>query len=505
MTILNNLESLGFIIPEIILSAALFVLLFVEVAVKENRKLITSVFAAAGLLAALASLFLPLPAGENPTATFHGLYAADSFTNFFRLFFILSALFTVSLSMLSGEVSGRDSGEFNILILSSTIGMSLMAGARNLLMIYLSIEFVSILSYLLAGFKRRDLRSGEAALKYAIYGGAASGIMVYGMSLLYGICGSLDIGGIAAGLASPSANGAGIFVALLFLFAGFGYKIASVPFHMWCPDVYEGSPTPVTAFFSVGPKAAGFAIILRSFIDLFGYSPLSSIFSDAFPFVIGVICAATMTLGNLAALPQRNMKRLLAYSSIAHAGYMLLGITTISGFISNGASQGFEAVLFYLVVYLFMNLGAFYIVIFVIEKTGGEDMEDFRGLGSRSPFAAAGMAIFLFSLIGLPPLAGFIGKFYIFYSVISMNSPFFYVLALIGVVNSFISLFYYARVLKAMYLERHHSAEPIPMRLAGKILVIALLIPTLLLGVFWSPVKRFSDSAVNGIVQIENK
>jgi len=272
---------------------------------------------------------------------------------------------------------------------------------------------------------------------------------------------------------------------------GFGYKIAAVPFHMWSPDVYEGAPTPVTAFLSVGPKAAGFAVLVRFFYTVFaspdgadGMWKLSS--SVDWPFLFAVLSAVTMTVGNLVAINQRNVKRLLAYSSIAHAGYMLMGFVLLT-------TVGLKAILFYLVVYLFMNLGAFYVVVLVANGSRSEDISYFSGLGSRAPFAAVSLAIFLFALTGIPPFSGFIGKVYLFAEVINRGV---YWLALVAALNSVISLYYYARIVKVMFLEDPTQAGDLPLALVPRVMLAILVVPTLLLGIYWEPVIRVTEASV---------
>jgi NADH-quinone oxidoreductase subunit N len=355
--------------------------------------------------------------------------------------------------------------------------MFLMAAAGNLLMAYLSLEFVSLTSYVLTGFLPHDRRSGEAALKYLIYGGVASGAMIYGMSWLFGLTGTMDYAGIAQRLAALDAPSRGaLFLALVLVLAGFGYKISAVPFHMWAPDVYTGAPIPVTAFLAVGSKAAGFAMLLRFFnFGMTPEGPGTALGGIPFPQLATLVCAATMTLGNLAAISQTNMKRLLAYSSIAHAGYALLGFVVF-------ADAGLQAVIFYLTVYYIMNLGAFWVVMLIHNVTGREDIDAYRGLAWRGgSLPALALAIFLFSLAGLPPLAGFVGKFYVFAAGIQGRL---YALVVVGVLNSVVSLYYYARVVKMMFLDLPEPEDPpLAFRLGDLGAVGVLSLATLYLGV----------------------
>ena len=496
-----NLDSLKYFCAEMTLVLGILAALLADRLARPDRRR-----AVAGVVS-LVTLGLTLVAAlwtrtGGPLPLFNGMVAFDPFAVFFKVFFVAVTGFTVCFAMRSDEISPRRSGEFCALLLSLTLGLFLMASARNLLMIYVGIEMVSLVSYVLVGYKRRDRRSGEASLKYVIYGGAASGVMIYGMSLLYGLFGSLDLGAInEAWQQMAAADGVprlALIVSVFFIVAGLGFKIAAVPFHMWCPDAYEGAPTPVTAFLSVGPKAAGFAVLIRFFFTVFvspeslasGQNALTVLGDLPWPLIIGIISIATMTLGNLSALNQTNVKRLLAYSSIAHAGYLLMGFVVVS-------TDGLAAILFYLVVYLFMNLGAFLVVMAVRDATGGEELSDFRGLGTRAPFAAISMGVFLFSLTGLPPLAGFIGKFYIFAAVIEHGGGFYYVLALIGAVNTAISLYYYARIARAMFLEQASTTEPVSVDKLNRIMLGLLVLPTLVLGIYWEPLRT---AVVNSLV-----
>jgi NADH-quinone oxidoreductase subunit N len=359
-------------------------------------------------------------------------------------------------------------------------------------MAYLALEFVSLTSYILTGFIKGSRRSSEAALKYLIYGGVSSGAMIYGMSLIFGLTGSLDYAVIGERLVAGAANGPIIFVALVLVLVGIGYKLAMVPFHMWAPDVYEGAPLPVTAFLAVGSKAAGVAMLIRFF-----YPGISAFAGDGtwipiagvdWPGFMVMIAMVTMTLGNLAALRQTNIKRLLAYSSVAHAGYMLMGFVVLT-------DDGLKAMLFYLVVYYLMNLGAFAVLMMVLNNSGREDMDGFRGLAWRGgALPAAAMAIFLFSLAGVPPFAGFIGKFYLFAAVIKQQM---WALAIVAGLNSVVALFYYARIVRAMYLDRPRDDDPVmTVDMHTSALVGVLTVLTLVFGLYWAPVIDFAERSL---------
>ena len=482
---LGNGASIPFVVPEAILAVTIGLVMAFG-AFTRSRDVVATVGILGLGAALLVAVFLPWPDGA--TSLFHGNLMADGLTAVFKPLFLLTGLLTLVFSWVSDEIDARDFADLATLITASVMGMCLMAGASDLLMVYLGMEFVGILSYVLAGFRRENQRSSEAALKYVIYGGAASGVMLFGLSLLYGVAGDTSIDAVRASLMREGGLAPLTLLALAMTLAGLGYKVAAVPFHMWCPDVYQGAPTPVTAFFSVGPKAAGFALLLRLLSLLLG-GLASPVLAQGLMVLIGLMAVATMTLGNLAALGQTSVKRMLAYSSIAHAGYLLLGIATVPAIMSATPDYtGFRAVFFYLVMYLFMNLGAFFAVSWVVTRIGSDDLASFRALGQRSPVVAAMMTVFLFSLIGLPPTAGFAGKFYLFYAILARGGAFFFVLALVGVLNSFVSLFYYARVLRAMYLERSDDWRPVPAGAAAIAILAALAIPTLILGVWFGPV-----------------
>lgn len=510
--------SLRAIAPELALAAAILALVVVDLLLRgePRRRVVLGAAALIGLAAAAIGLAL-LPAERGPI--FGGMLALDSFGLFFKGLFLVAAALGVLFGASSDEIPRGRFGEYLILLLSLTLGMSLLASARNLLMIYLAIELVSLPSYILAGFRRGDRATSEAALKYVVYGAAASGLMLYGFSWLYGLTGTLDLAGVghaiggalaggpagavmqgAAGAASGAASGVGLrgaagglglALALLFSLVGFGYKIAAVPFHMWCPDVYQGAPTPFVAFLSVGPKAAGFAALLRFLLMGFG-SPADAPAAGALPWpaLIGILAIATMTLGNLVAIAQENVKRLLAYSSIAHAGYMLMAVAV-------GSEAAVRAVMLYLPIYLFMNMGAFLAVMAVRAQTGSESIGAYRGLGSRSPWLALSLAVFLFSLTGLPPLAGFIGKFYLFAALVKTGETLYYVIAILGVLNSVVSLYYYVRIVRAMYLERPEEGVSPSFSLPSPTAALLGLcvVPTVLLGVWWGPLAGLIEGA----------
>ncbi len=474
---------MGRFIPEAIFFCA-FLLALLGDLVARRRPVVPFVIVLAGSLAALAFAVTGLCAEEQ---TILGeLVAVDGMAAFFRVIFAFVAVITVLFSWTSEEIMGRDrehKGEYYALIALMTGGMMVMAAARDLLMLYLSLELVSLTSYVMAGYMRNSLRATEASVKYMIFGAVSSGVMLYGLSLIFGLTGEMSFAGIRAALVAGQVDPLALLTVTVLIFAGLGYKIAMVPFHFWCPDVYEGSPTPVAAFFSVAPKAAGFALLIRFF-----YTTLAPVVGQVdFPLLIAVLSVATMTYGNLAAVRQSNVKRLLAYSSIAHVGYLLMGFLMLT-------AAGLQAILFYLLVYAFMNLGAFLFVVAVNNSLKSEHLDDYAGLGFRAPWAAVMMIVFLVSLTGLPPTAGYIGKFYIFAEVIRQE---WYWLAIVGVLNSVISLFYYMKIAKAMFFTKSPDGAPaVPIAPLHYVTMAVLAVPTLALGLFWGRFKDLADRAI---------
>src|SRR5208282_5966674 len=421
---LGNLASLKHFIPEMVLVAGILTIAIVDLAVRDKSRL-----GALALIAAAASLVaIGLEPALSGAWLFHRMLVFDSFAIYFRALIALAAVVAVWMSIGSEEVKHCDQGEYYAILLASAFAMFLMAESANLLMAYLSLEFVSLTSYILTGFLRHNRRSLEAALKYLIYGGVASGTMIYGMSWIFGITGSLDFNVIN--------------------------KAASVPFHMWAPDVYTGAPIPITTFLAVGSKAAGFALLTRFFFPAIshlvaggGWQTLTGV---DWPQLLLFICMITMTLGNLAALQQTNMKRLLAYSSIAQAGYALMGMVVLT-------NDGIRAMLFYLFAYYLMDAGAFLVVMIVANSTGRKDIDAYRGLAWRGGIVPAiALSIFLFSLTGIPLTIGFIGKFYLFAAVIRGR---FYLLGIVGILNSVVALYYYVGPIRTMFFDQPNGDE----------------------------------------------
>jgi len=490
---MTNLQSLEFFIPELILTITILAALITDLFVKKSKTNMIGWVLGVGLV--VVGLSVHNLSSVPPTTLFLDMIVIDPFSSFMKIVIILSTLLVIVASWVNDELENYRKGEYFTIMGIMVMGLFLMTSSVDIIMLYISIEVVSIMSFVLAAYLKLDTRSNEAGLKYVIYGAFSSGVMLFGLSIVYGLAGSTNYFAIQDTLSSldGSANPA-LIMALLMIFAGFGYKISSVPFHFWTPDVYEGSPSTITAYLSVAPKAAGFAMIIRFFHQVFSDSiglTSNAIGSTDLPWpeIIGVLAVVTMTMGNLVAIQQKSIKRMLAYSSIAHAGYMMLALPVLS-------MEAVESVMIYLFIYVFMNLGAFFIVIFVKNKTGGESFEDFEGLGWKMPIVGAFMTLFMLSLTGLPPTAGFVGKLYIFKTLVGAGSEFLW-LVVAGGVNSVISLYYYFHVVKVMFLggKRSDVITYPPSTMFG--LMIFTAVPSLLLGLYWNPLASWvKDSLV---------
>ena len=484
-----------FFVPELLLASGVLLLIVLDLLM--TRKGVLGDLALILAAGALLLVALEPPQAASGAWLFHRMLVSDAFAIFFRALIALAAVIAAWMSIGSKEAQSCDQGEYYAILLASTFAMFLMAESANLLMAYLSLEFVSLTSYILTGFLRHNRRSQEAALKYLIYGGVASGTMIYGMSWIFGIAGSMDFVAINKALfAGGHAPALAVYISLVLILAGMGYKVASVPFHMWAPDVYTGAPIPITTFLAIGSKAAGFALLVRFFFPAISHlteaGNWEALSGVDWPQLLLVVCIITMSLGNLAALQQTNMKRLLAYSSIAQAGYALMGFVVLS-------NDGIRAMLFYLVAYYLMDAGAFLVVMIVANETGSEDVEAYRGLAWRGGLVPAlALTIFLFSLTGIPLTIGFIGKFYLFAAVIKRQ---FYVLALIGVLNSVVALFYYLKPIRKMFLEQPTGDEP-PFHIEAWNygLMGVLATATIALGLYWTPVIAFANRSLRFFV-----
>ena len=484
---MTNLQSLEFFIPEIILVIIILACLITDLFLKKSKTDLIGWVLGIGLV--IVGLSVYNLSSVPPTTLFLDMIVIDPFSSYMKIIIIISTLLIIVASWANNELSKYRKGEYFTLIGIMVVGLFLMTSSIDIIMLYVSIEVVSIMSFVLAGYLKLNTRSNEAGLKYVIYGAFSSGVMLFGLSIVFGLTGSTNYFVIQEAISSmdSSANPA-LIMALLMIFAGFGYKISSVPFHFWTPDVYEGAPTTITAYLSVAPKAAGFAMIIRFFHQVFsdsialsgnamGYTDLP------WPEIIGILAVVTMTLGNLVAIQQESIKRMLAYSSIAHAGYMMLALPVLS-------IDAVESIMIYLFVYIFMNLGAFFIVIIVKNKTGRETFDEFDGLGWKMPIVGALMTLFMLSLTGLPPTAGFVGKLYIFKTLVGAGNDFLW-LVIAGGINSVISLYYYFHVVKVMFLsgKRSDKLSYPPSLMLG--LIIFTAVPSLVLGLYWNPLANW--------------
>ncbi|MBC8287272.1 MAG: NADH-quinone oxidoreductase subunit N [Nitrospinae bacterium] len=452
--------------PVLVLSVFAMLVLVLDLWGGRNKTLL--VFTSlVGLLMTAISAFAKHPI---PAYSFNDSYVVDHLSLFFICIFTISSALAILLSVEYNEREGIRAGEYYALILFCTVGMILLASSTDMVMIFLGIEIVSICLYVLAGIRRNDHRSNEAALKYFLLGAFATGFLLYGMTMVYGSTGSTNLFKIAEFVQNPSAQSNPLLLmGLVLLIIGFGFKVASVPFHMWAPDVYQGAPTPVTAFMSVGPKAAAFAAFFRVFAETFPEM------SPSWEMLLSIIAVLSMFVGNLGAIMQTNIKRMLAFSSISHAGYILMAVIAKS-------SLGSSSLLFYMLSYAFVTFGVFAIVI-ILGRKGEENLEikNYSGLAYKHPVIALSMAIFLLSLAGLPPFAGFVAKFYIFSAAIQEGLL---TLVIIAVLNSAISLYYYLKVIVFMYMKEQEAEFRISLTPMTLFVVLVGVIGTINLGIF---------------------
>ncbi len=464
------------ILPELMLLVLVLLVLVMELVWKnENGRKLGWLTAGGLLLILVVSAFLGKPAEASDV--FGGMIRYDSLGFIFKMLFVFGAMLT-SLFMMDSEKLGQR-GESYILLLVATIGMSFMASAGDLIMLYLAIETTSIPMYILAGFMRDDKKSTEAGLKYLLFGAMTSAIMLYGFSLLFGFTGSTDLA-VVSGFSLPLAVGV-----ILLLAVGIGFKISLAPFHFWAPDVYEGAPTPISGFLSTASKAAGFAVIMRLFIGLF---PAGE-YAQMWTLTLAILASLSMTIGNVVALRQTNIKRMLAYSSIAHAGYALVGAVSLS-------ELGVGSVTFYLIAYVMTNLAAFGIVAAFSRIAGSDEISDYAGMSRRSPGLALAMLVAFLSLTGMPPFGGFVAKVFVFAAAVEAGMIW---LAIVGVLNSIVGVYYYLTVLKVVYLHRmegeNEAEHPIPLTRPYAIALTVLSAAILLIGVIFGPWFNAASSA----------
>ena len=489
---LLNLSDLQLIAPELILTICACVVLVMEVILPYRKSKTTAYFALIGI--ALAALSLGIQWYDHGTGSidgFYGMVRIDGFAFLFRSIFLVSAAFAIAIATRYLDIEGEQHGEYYALVLFATVGMMFLASGYDLIILYIGLELMALTFYVLVAFTKREKRSNEAAMKYFLLGAFSSGILLYGMSLLYGAAGSTNLGeiGRTVGDAMGSLRGAGdqvvgikplLVLGMIALAAGLFFKVAAVPFHMWAPDAYEGAPTSVTAFLSTGSKAASFALYARIFLEA-----LPSMRDEWAP-LLGLVAAITIMVGNWAAVTQENSKRLLAYSSISNAGYLLLGLVA-------GNQYGRVGIVIYLLVYTLMNMGAFAVII-SLRRRGiiGDNVDDLTGLAHKAPGMAVMMTIFMLSLGGLPVTGGFIGKYFLFGGLIQRGATdgknWYYWLAIWAIINTVVSFYYYVRFIKVMYLgDRVADDKPLMLSPSLQTALLVAVIGVILVGVYPQP------------------
>ncbi|WP_027718731.1 NADH-quinone oxidoreductase subunit N [Desulfovirgula thermocuniculi] len=464
--------NLSLLAPELFISALGLAVLILGLIVPKDSRHGLGWLTVFGLLLGMG---ITMAGWENQGTLYGGLFVVDQYAVFFKLTFLVAAFLVVLGSMRYVDMMG-DQSEYYSMILFATLGMMVLASAGDFMTLYLGLELMTIAFIVLVCFRRNDVKSVEAGIKYLLLAGVSSAVLLYGLSLVYGLTGTVVIGEVGRALTARPVPA--LILGLAMLLAGLGFKVSAVPFHMWTPDVYEGAPTPVTAFLAVGSKAASFAVLLRVFIGA-----LPAVWAH-WAMLVAVLAAVTIIVGNLVAIPQTNIKRLLAYSSIAQAGYILVGLITATG-------PGIKAVMFYAFLYVFATVGAFTVVTQYYSVTGSDEIKDYAGLSQRSPLMAAVMVICMLSMAGIPPLAGFVGKFYLFKTIIND----YLWLAFIGLIMSMVSVYYYLKVALVMY--RDEPADPAPIQLSAPValtLLIAMIV-TIVLGVYPGPLSEATNVA----------
>ncbi len=484
--------NLGLLAPELSLAGTAIIVILLDLFIQRKRLLV--VVSLAGLVVS-ASVTLAMWGG-NAEAIFSNMVVVNNFALFFKLLFLGIAGLVILSSVDYVSKFARFQGEYYALVLLSTLGMMLMAATTELISIYIALELATISLCALVCFLK-DPKSSEAALKYILLSAVASAVLLFGMALVFGFTGKTQLGEIAQVIQTMSPeillNSPALILGIVLLIAGFGFKIAAIPFHMWVPDVYEGAPTPITAYLSVASKAAGFAIILRVFYSAFG---LPQWLSLEWGLIFAVLAAIGMTLGNIVAIPQTNIKRMLGYSSIAQAGYLMVGLATM-GFSPTADILGRSGLLFFLASYALTNMGAFIAIIAISNKLGSDLIEDYSGMGKRAPLLALGLTLSLISLIGMPPAAGFMAKFYIFSGAVQHGLLW---LVVIAVINSVISAYYYMRVVKVMWLGEPASEERVPSSGALRVALALSSLGVLLLGIIPGYIMKLAEMAAKMFV-----
>ncbi len=502
-TALFDAADLKLIAPEIILSLCACVALVMEVVLPHRLSRWTGYFALGATALAAASVVVLGRAAwpDSPLTGFYGTVRVDGFAVVFKLIFLLSAALTVAVSLRYLDVEGEQRGEYYSLVLFATVGMMFLSSGYDLIVLYISLELMALTFYVLVGYAKRERQSNEAGMKYFLLGAFSSGVLLYGLSLLFGVAGSTNLGEIAPAVARAASSaqdlaGSGlslrpmVILAMIAVAAGLFFKIAAVPFHMWAPDAYEGAPTSVTAFLSTGSKAASFALLARIFLEALGgmrvdWAPL-----------LGLVAAVTIMVGNWAAVTQTNSKRLLAYSSVSNAGYLLLGVVAANQY-------GYTGLVVYLIVYTFMNVGAFGVII-SLRRRGvvGDEVDDLTGLGQKAPGMALMMTIFMLSLGGLPVTGGFIGKWFLFGGVIQRGAAegknWYYWLAAWAAFNTVVSFYYYVRFIRAMYIgDREADARPLALSAPLRTALVVCAVAVILIGVYPHPFIKAAEAVVS--------
>lgn len=474
----SQLPALGPFLAELVLAIAALVLVLVGAVRGDGSKRLVDIVA---IFALVVAGLLVIEQGPGSYKTFNGAFVADEFARFMKVLTLIGSLAAILLSSSYFRDENVSKFEYPILILLSTLGMMVMISANELISLYLGLELQSLALYVVAAIHRDNVKSSEAGLKYFVLGALSSGMLLYGMSLVYGFTGSVSFQAIAASV--KEGHGAGVTFGLVFILAGLAFKISAVPFHMWTPDVYEGAPTPVTAFFATAPKMAATAILVRLLVDAFPNV------TREWQQIVTFMAIASMALGAFAAITQTNIKRLMAYSSIGNMGYALVGL-------ASGTIQGVEGVAIFMAIYLAMTLGAFAVILSMKTENGRvEAIEDLSGLARSHPYMAAMLMLILFSLIGIPPLAGFFGKFYVFAAAMKANLL---ALAIIGILTSVVSAYYYLRVVKVMYLDEPRAAFlPVGGEVKAVMTVAGLFV--MLFWVFPAPLKEAAAAAARSL------
>lgn len=458
------------------------VLLVTGLLLPGSMKKANGLIAAAALTGLLVYSFTD--SGTSNAEFFMGMYSTDSMTLYFKQLFMIAAIFVTIMSLTATSRFKENGGEYFSILVFALLGMMVMVSANDFLTLYVGLELMTISFVILTGFDKSSLKSAEAGIKYVLLSAMSSAVLLYGLSLFYGLSGSTDFGGFLKYAQSGSVSPMFV-VAVIMLLSGLGFKISAVPFHMWSPDIYEGAPTPITAFLATGSKAAAFAVLIRM---------LTVMLSDNYAVFAGiliVLVVLTMIVGNLIAIPQKNIKRMLAYSSIAHAGYILLGLVAFT-------DLGVSAMLYYIFIYIFANLGAFSSVIALADSTGSDEIEAFRGMWKRSPFITAVLMISLLSLAGIPPAAGFIGKFYLFASIVNQGYVW---LALLAVGMSVVSVYYYIMVIRVMLAPVPEDAEKISVAASHKLVMTTAAAVTLFLGIYAAPLTDWTNRVMTAFLR----